>query len=137
MPEIYDRLGGPDGVRTAVDVFYRRVTADPELAPWFEGVDLERLQSHQRAFLAAAFGGPTVFSGRSLSEAHGDLAITDEAFDRIMETLMTALADLGVDPHAVVAVGERLEGLRGEIVTVGATVSASVPSPASSASPTT
>ncbi|WP_394553016.1 group 1 truncated hemoglobin [Agromyces sp. MMS24-JH15] len=117
MTEIYDRLGGPDGVRTAVSVFYQRVTADPELAPWFEGIDLDRLQAHQRAFLAAAFGGPRVFSGRTLSEAHAGLEITDAAFDRIVETLMTSLADLGVDAQAVVAVGERLEEVRGEIVT--------------------
>ena len=120
MPEMYDRLGGPDGVRTAVSVFYQRVVADPELAPWFEGIDLDRLQAHQRAFLAAAFGGPQVFSGRSLSEAHAGLEVTDAAFDRIVETLMTALDDLGVDPQAVVAVGERLESVRGEIVTAGA-----------------
>ncbi|WP_395245786.1 group 1 truncated hemoglobin [Agromyces sp. MMS24-K17] len=119
MPEMYDRLGGPDGVRTAVSVFYQRVVADPELSPWFEGIDLDRLQAHQRAFLAAAFGGPQVFSGRSLSQAHAGLEVTDAAFDRIVETLMTALDDLGVDQQAVVAVGERLEAVRGEIVTAG------------------
>ena len=45
-------------------VLYRRVLADPELAPWFEGIDLDRLKAHQRSFLAAAFGGPRVFGGR-------------------------------------------------------------------------
>ena len=117
MHAIYDELGGHDGVRTAVAVMYHRIVADPELAPWFEGIDVERLQAHQRAFLAAAFGGPQVFSGRSLGAAHHDLAITDAAFDKVVASLMTALADLGVAKEAVGVVGERLEGMRADLVT--------------------
>jgi hemoglobin len=117
MPEIYDQLGGPDGLRTAVTVFYNRVTADEQIGRYFEGIDLERLKAHQRAFLTAAFGGPQVFSGRALREAHADLAITDAAFDTMVSTLLTSLADLGVPKEAVGAVGERLEGARAEIVT--------------------
>lgn len=116
MTEIYDQLGGPDGVRTAVTVFYNRVTADPELGPYFAGIDLERLKAHQRAFLTAAFGGPQLFSGRGLRDAHADLQITDAAFDTMVSTLLTSLADLGVAKHAVGAVGERLEGVRDEVV---------------------
>jgi hemoglobin len=92
MTELYDEVGGPDGVRTAVAMLYRRVVADEELGPWFRDVDLDRLRSHQRAFLSAAFGGPQVFSGRSLAEAHEGLEITDAAFDRIVQTLPTTAA---------------------------------------------
>lgn len=117
MPEVYDELGGIDGVRTAVTMLYRRVLADPELAPWFDGIDLDRLKAHQRAFLAAAFGGPQVFGGRDVATAHAGMAITDAAFERIVETLLIALDDLGVDREAVTRVGGRLEDLRPAIVT--------------------
>lgn len=117
MTELYDELGGPDVVRTAVSVLYQRVTADDELGPWFADIDLERLKAHQRAFLSAAFGGPQVFSGRSLAEAHSDLEITDAAFDRIVQTLLTSLADLGVAAAAVTRVAERLELARADVVT--------------------
>lgn len=117
MHDIYEQLGGTDGVRTAVTVMYNRIVVDPELAPWFDGIDTERLKSHQRAFLAAAFGGPQVFTGRTVGDAHHGMAITDAAFDRVVSSLMTALADLGVAGEAVVAVGARLEDLRGDIVT--------------------
>lgn len=117
MDSIYDALGGVDGVRTAVSIMYRRVLDDPELAPWFAGIDLDRLQAHQRAFLAAAFGGPQVFSGNDAATAHRGLAVTDDAFTRVAASLLTALADLGVASEAVTAVGERLEALRGDVVT--------------------
>ncbi|GAA1941480.1 group I truncated hemoglobin [Agromyces allii] len=119
MHPIYDELGGSDGVRTAVTVLYNRIAADPELAPWFADVDVERLKAHQRAFLSAAFGGPQVFSGRTAGEAHEGLEITDAAFDRVVGTLMTTLADLGVANEAVVVVGARLEDLRADIVSAG------------------
>jgi len=117
MAEIYDQLGGPDGVRTAVEVFYNRIASDEELGRWFDGVDLDRLKAHQRAFLSAAFGGPHVFSGRGLRDAHAGLEITDSAFDAMVSTLLTSLADLGVAKDAVGAVGERLEVARADIVT--------------------
>ncbi|MDL9979166.1 group I truncated hemoglobin [Microbacterium sp. ASV49] len=118
MNEIYDELGGADGLRTAVSVMYGRVTTDDELAHWFADIDVDRLKAHQRAFLAAAFGGPQLFGGRALAQAHSDLEITDAAFDRIVGTLMTALADLGVSNEAVIAVGQRLETTRADIVRV-------------------
>lgn len=117
MTELYDEVGGPDGVRTAVAVFYRRIVDDDELGPWFEGIDLDRLKAHQRAFLGAAFGGPQVFSGRSLVDAHARLEITDAAFDRLVQTLCTSLADLGVQQEAVTRVAERLELARTDVVT--------------------
>lgn len=116
MNSVYEALGGVDGVRTAVTIMYRRILDDPELAPWFEGIDLDRLQSHQRAFLAAAFGGPHTFSGRDVAVAHRDMAITDEAFTRVASSLITALADLGVERAAIGAVSERLESLRSAVV---------------------
>jgi hemoglobin len=114
---VYDEIGGAPAVKAAVTVFYDRVTADPELAEWFEGVDLKRLKGHQRAFLAAALGGPELFSGRGLDAAHADLRITSEAFDAVVEHLVVTLHDLGTSDDIVSRVRVRLEGLRGDIVT--------------------
>ena len=113
---LFDEVGGQAAVKTAVTVFYNRVTDDPTLAQWFEGVDLSSLRAHQRAFLSAALDGPPVFAGRDLGEAHAGMAITNEAFDSIVTHLAVTLDDLGVDAHIIAQVGERLETLRGEIV---------------------
>src|SRR5262245_49676415 len=70
VPTLFDRLGGTVAIDAAVDVFYGRVLADPELAPFFARVDLRHLRAHQRAFLAMALGGPERYRGRDLSDAH-------------------------------------------------------------------
>lgn len=114
---IYDQIGGSPAVKAAVTVFYDRVTVDPLLSQWFAGVDLDRLKGHQRAFLAAALGGPELFSGRGLDAAHAELKITPEAFDAVVEHLAATLHDLGVADDVIANVRVSLEGLRGEVVT--------------------
>ncbi|WP_345801500.1 group 1 truncated hemoglobin [Microbacterium sp. AZCO] len=114
---VYDEIGGAASVKAAVSVFYDRVLADPSVSPWFDGIDIMRLKSHQRAFLAAALGGPELFSGRDLASAHAGRDITDEGFDTIVEHLTTSLHDLGVADDVVTAVRERVEPLREDVVT--------------------
>ena len=116
MSGLYEELGGDAGLGTAVEVFYTRVVADPELAPYFAGIDLDRLRAHQRAFLALALDGPAVFTGRSLEHAHAALHITGEHFDALVDHLAATLGDLGVAPASVALVRERLEGFRPLIV---------------------
>ena len=106
---LYDDIGGAAAVTVAVTVFYTRVTDDPELAPWFGGVDIERLKAHQRAFLTAALGGPDLFTGRTMEAAHAGLGITIEAFDRVLEHLAYTLFDLGLGYDQVTAI---VDGLR-------------------------
>lgn len=116
MTSMYERLGGHDTVKVAVAVFYSRVLADGLLAPYFEGIDLARLRSHQTAFLSVAMDGPDVFSGRSLSDAHTGLAITGEAFDAMIEHLEFALSDVGVDAVDVAELVLRVRQFRALVV---------------------
>lgn len=116
MTELYARLGGDAGLTTAVEVFYARVTADPELAPYFARVDLDRLRAHQRSFLRAALDGPELFTGRPLAQVHAGLHITDEHFDGIVDHLAATLGDLGADAASVAVVRDRVDALRPQIV---------------------
>jgi hemoglobin len=114
---LYERLGGHDTIAVAVAVFYTRVLADPGLAPYFAGIDLVRLRSHQAAFLTVAMDGPDVFAGRSLDAAHRGRAITGEAFDAMVDHLDFALADVGVDPDDVEELIGRVRPFRELVVT--------------------
>lgn len=115
-PTLFERLGGMVSIDAAVDAFYDRVIADPELTGFFERVDLRRQRSHQKAFLAMALGGPQRFSGRSLADAHSHLAIGDHHVDLVLGHLATVLADLGVAPALVDEVAAAVEGLRHDVL---------------------
>jgi hemoglobin len=117
---IYDSIGGSPAVRAAVDDFYTRVLADGQLAPFFTDVDLGRLKAHQRAFIAAAIGGPEIYSGRDMGAAHAGLGIADADFDAVVEHLVDTLAGLGVPEETIGRIGEALAPLRSAIVTAPA-----------------
>jgi len=114
---LYERLGQEVGIRTAVDDFYARLIADPQVAPFFEGIDLPRLRRHQTALLSQVTGGPVEYSGRDLAAGHAGLGITDADFDRVVGHLVATLTDLGVAEDDIGAVGAALTAHRGEIVT--------------------
>jgi hypothetical protein len=40
---LYERLGGRDGIRAVVDEFYDELLADEQLGPLFRGADMEKL----------------------------------------------------------------------------------------------
>jgi hemoglobin len=114
---LFERLGQEAGIRTAVDDFYVRVVADPQLAPYFEGIDLPRLRRHQTALLSQVTGGPVEYSGRDLAAGHAGLGITPEDFDRVVGHLVATLTALGVSAEDIGAVGEALTAHRDDIVT--------------------
>jgi hemoglobin len=116
MP-LYERLGQEAGIRTAVDDFYVRVLADPEVAPYFEGIDLARLRRHQTALLVQVTGGQVEYAGRALAEGHAGLGITPAAFDRVVGHPVATLTDLGVSAEDIAAVGAALTTYRDDIVT--------------------
>ncbi len=114
---LYDIIGGADAVRTAVDDFYTRVLADPRLAPYFATTDLNRLKAHQRSFIAAAIGGPELFSGRDMKTTHAGFRISDTEFDAVVGHLVDTLAGLGVPDETIGQIGGALMPLRADIVT--------------------
>jgi hemoglobin len=114
---IYERLGEQRGIRAAVDDFYERVLADPELASYFDGIDMGRLRAHQTKLLVQVTGGPVEYDGRELAVAHDGLDVTPGAFDRVVGHLVSTLTDLGVQDRDIAAVGQALTANRANIVT--------------------
>jgi hemoglobin len=113
---IYEQIGGAAAVNAAVDLFYAKVTADPALAHYFDTVDLARLKGHQRAFIAAALGGPEVYGGRDMGQAHAHLGIIDAHFDAVVGHLVATLDELGVPVETIEQIGGALAPLRFDIV---------------------
>ena len=114
---IYESIGGSAAVPAVVDDFYERVLGDPRLAPYFAGTDVERVKTHQRAFIAAAIGGPDAYRGRAVAAAHAGLDISDADFDLVVTHLVTSLQSLGVAAETISAIGGLLSPLRPDIVT--------------------
>jgi len=120
---IYERIGGAPSVEAAVDLFYQRVLVDPELAPFFTRVNMEKLKRHQFAFLSQALGGPTQYSGAQMAKAHAHLAIEQRHFDAVASHLGETLRLLGVSEETVREIISALAPLATQIVNTPTPVS--------------
>ena len=116
---LYEQLGGAAAVDAAVDLFYRKVSADDRIRHFFDGVDMNRQAAKQKAFLTIAFGGPGRYSGKSLRSSHADLVargLDDSHFDAVVELLAETLAELGVSEAAIGRVAAVAESVRDDVL---------------------
>ncbi|GLC34075.1 hypothetical protein PLESTF_000172200 [Pleodorina starrii] len=99
-PTLYERLGGSAAVEAAVEIFYNRIIADGELAPFFQGVDMKKQRRKQVAFMTYVFGGAGAYEGRDLYKAHKNLieqhGLKELHFDLVAGHLLETLRSLNV-----------------------------------------
>jgi hemoglobin len=113
---IYERLGGEAAVEAAVDIFYRKVLADPRISSFFDDVDMDRQRGKQKAFLTFAFGGPNAYSGKDMRAAHARMNLTELHFNAVMENLGATLAELGVPAELISEAAAVATSVKGDIV---------------------
>jgi hemoglobin len=114
---LYEAIGGHAAVVATVDVFYRRVLADPELAPFFPGGVGARHRRYLATFLGQALGGPRRYRGPDIAAAHRGLGITGAHFALVAAHLDASLAELGVARHLSDSIIAVVAGLRPTVVT--------------------
>jgi hemoglobin len=115
----YDAVGGGAAVSAVVNDFYRRVLADPQLAPYFEGVDMVRLKRHQALLVTQVLGGPENYTGRPLGEAHAGLGIDHDDFTAVVGHLAAAMKDAGVPDDIIGRAGAVVAATESVIVESG------------------
>lgn len=117
---LFDLLGGEKAIETAVNSFYKKVLNDKRIAHFFDGVDAEKMRSHQKAFMTYAFGGTEQYSGKSLREAHAKLVekmgLNDSHFDAVEENLRTTLKEMTISADLISEVMAIIEGTRDNIL---------------------
>jgi hemoglobin len=119
QPSLYEIIGGEAALSPAVDEFYDRVLADPELRGFFAGTNMTRLKGRQVEFFAAALGGPVPYVGASLRDAHQGRGIEQKHFDLVAGHLIAALRAAGVPPDVIDQIAGAITPLASQIVSSG------------------
>ena len=123
-PSLYERLGGEPAVEAVVEELYRRILADPELAPFFSRVNMRSQMSRMRAFVTMVTGGQADYRGRDMQTAHRRHAIEDRHFDLVAGHLVASLERAGADGSAAAELVTMVAGLREDVVNVKSPVAA-------------
>jgi ferredoxin/truncated hemoglobin YjbI len=79
-PQLWEEVGGPK-MRAVLEDFYREVYADPQLAPFFDGVTQQRLVEKQYSFLRQLMTGERVYFGDRPRNAHHWMVIPAALFE--------------------------------------------------------
>ena len=117
MTTLYDKYGGFATVNKLVQTFYGKVAESEDLAPYFEGVDVQNLMDHQTKFFSEILGGPVNYTGRQLKSVHARIAITEEAFSEVADLLEETLEDMDVEEDDIETIMEIIGRVKPDIVT--------------------
>jgi hemoglobin len=117
---IYDRIGGSAGVQAVVEALYSRVLEDPEMARFFDGVDMVQMKRRQRLFMAQLMGGPPLGDVTNLTAAHAhsvrSQGLNDAHYDQLIKYLRAALEDLNFSALLASEIVATIERLRGDVL---------------------
>ncbi|HUQ01335.1 MAG TPA: group 1 truncated hemoglobin [Kofleriaceae bacterium] len=116
---LYTRLGEKPAIEAVIDKFLANVVADARINARFSHMDeaaVIKLRNHLVDQVCAATGGPCQYTGKDMVTVHTKMNVTDAEFDALVEDLVAALDELGVQPTEKGEVLGALGGMRGDIV---------------------
>lgn len=119
MSSIFEQIGGDDAIQTAVEIFYRKVLSDDDIAHFFDDTDMDGQMAKQASFLTMVTGGPNEYSGKDMRKAHAHLVergLQDEHFDLVVQHLGATLAELGVPAELIEQVAAVAESVRDDVL---------------------
>jgi hemoglobin len=124
-PSLYERIGGLFAIAAVINDFSDRVVsnqqigdANAELHKWHAEAYKTRLPGLKwgRTFwVASVAGGPYLYTGKSMRDAHFDLKISPETFDLVSAELAAALDDFNVPEREKNEVLDAFDGEKGEV----------------------
>jgi hemoglobin len=114
---LYYAIGGRRSLVAAVQGFYGRLFADPEIAPFFPHGVTAQHKAYLVTVLGEALGGPERYRGPDLAKAHAHLSITDHHFSLVAGHLDGTLEDLSVPRDLIDQIIGIVATLRTTVVT--------------------
>jgi hemoglobin len=88
---LYRALGGRERIQAFTDDFYDSMLKDARLAPFFDGINQKHLKGVLADYFCVVAGGPCVYDGVGMKDAHAHLAITKGDFNALVEHLQRAM----------------------------------------------
>ncbi|PVZ20592.1 MULTISPECIES: group 1 truncated hemoglobin [unclassified Pseudomonas] len=115
-PSLYQALGGKPGITRLVEAMLINVAQDPRIVSHFKNVDPVRLRDKLVEKFCVETGGPCVYSGDSMAEAHKGQNISKAEFNALVEDLLKAMDSQGVPVPVQNRLIARLAPQREEVI---------------------
>ena len=93
---LYHDLGERPGIAKIVDDATANFLADDRIKATFDNTNIDRFKGLLTDQLCVVAGGPCVYKGRSMHDAHKGLHLTDHDFNALVEDLQKGMDEAGV-----------------------------------------
>ena len=113
---LFAKLGGTPTIEAVVEAFYGRVLADPELAPFFANTNMVWQKMRQVQFFTQAMGGPQIYKGKGMREAHKKMQIEARHFHLVAGHLIETLKSFEVSQADITSIVALVAPLESDIV---------------------
>lgn len=88
---LYKTFGEKPGLVALMDDFMVRLVADPRTRPFFEPVNQDHVKKELVEQFCQITGGPCVYKGVDMKNAHAELDIRKSQFNALVEVLQQAM----------------------------------------------
>ncbi len=135
---LIERAGGISAVDAAVELLYRKVLKDEELAPFFDNVDMILLQGRQVEFMIRALGGPDNYAGGELRAVHKNAVehgLDETHFDKVAQYLTEALSELEIPDDVAAEILAIIGTTRNDVLNIDDNSADAEEQPAAAAEP--
>ena len=118
MNTLFEKYGGFATFSQLTSLFYQKILDTPDVAHFFEDIDIEKLIEHQTQFLVSALGGPPLQRNVDMKKAHHGLGIAEKDFIMVAEILEDSLVEMGVEAGDIETILSIVSGYKDDIVSV-------------------
>ena len=115
---LYERLGGVDAITAVTRAAVDRQMKDDRINQKYARTNVDRLIKEFVDQICQATGGPCTYTGRSMTETHHNMGVTNGEFQAFVEDVVAVLDDFKVGKAEQDELLNILAPLRGEIVEV-------------------
>ncbi|MFG6458276.1 group I truncated hemoglobin [Roseateles sp. BYS96W] len=88
---LYQALGGREAIQRFTDDFYDSMLQDARIARFFEGLNPRYLKRVLADYFCVVAGGPCVYDGVGMKDAHAHLGLAKRDFNALVEHLQLAM----------------------------------------------
>lgn len=114
---VYQDFGGQAGINKIVDDFLVICLADPRIGKRLAYADVEHLNLMLKEQFAQLTGGPVVYNGLNMKQAHEGMILRDTDFNALAEDLQASMDKNSVPNRAQNKLIAKLAAMERQIVT--------------------
>ena len=89
--QLYQQLGGQEAIQRFTNDFYDSMLQDARIAHFFDGINMKHLKRVLADYFCVVAGGPCVYDGVGMKDAHAHLGIGKGDFNTLVEHLQRAM----------------------------------------------